>query len=94
MFLIGGIQENKKIIEKVLYNFGSRKLDNFRINVKIKSKKEIRQKILIEDFSEWDKSFGRVCEVLWPLIFALQMIGAGTWELFKFVWEKLMDEII
>jgi hypothetical protein len=49
---------------------------------------------LIEDFSEWDKSFGRVCEVLWPLIFALQMIGAGTWELFKFVWEKLMDEII
>jgi hypothetical protein len=52
MFLIGGIQENKKIIEKVLYNFGSRNLDNFRINVKIKSKKEIRQKILIEDFSE------------------------------------------
>jgi hypothetical protein len=37
MFLIGGISENKKITEKVLNNLGSRKLDNFRINVKIKS---------------------------------------------------------
>ena len=72
----------------------TRKLDKFRINVKKISKKEIWQKILIEDFSEWDNSFGRVCEVSWPLIFAEQMMGPRTWELFKFVWEKLVGEII
>ena len=41
MFLIGGIQEDKKINEKQLNNLRTRKLDKFRINVKKISKKEI-----------------------------------------------------
>ena len=59
-----------------------------------KSKKEVKQKVFIEEFSERESNFGRVYKVAGPLIVAEQMMGAKMYELVKVGWEKLVGEII
>ena len=54
----------------------------------------MKQKVVIEEFSERESNFGRVYKVAGPLIVAEQMMGAKMYELVKVGWEKLVGEII
>ncbi len=83
MSFFGGTHEYNKILEKKLNNLLTRMLDKFVINDK-KSMKEMKQKDLMEDFSERESCYFRVSKVSEPLIVAKQIMAAGICKLVKF----------